>query len=84
MKVTKTYHAVHDQDGNIRSVFATTSSVGAREMMTPAQGCLISQVNIEERELPGEDAKELQGLMKRYRVDTSRMGSLVKKSTSQE
>jgi len=86
MKETRTYHAVHDQDGNIKSIFATTSSLGAREMMTPQQGYSVSQVNLGELKIRGElklageeDANELRELMKGYRVDTSIVSSLVKK-----
>ncbi len=91
MKETKTYYAVHDQDGNIKSIFVTTSSVGARQMMTPQKGCSISQVNLQGFKIPGEsrivsdeDADQLRELSKHYRVDTSIAGSFVKKSTNQE
>jgi hypothetical protein len=85
MKVTKTYHVVHDQDGNIKSVFATTSSVDARDMLTPAQGYLVSQVDFKVFEAAGEDPSKLRELMNRHRVDTSIVGSLInKKTTSQE
>jgi hypothetical protein len=87
MKEAKTYHAVHDQDGNIKSIFVTASSVGAQQMMTPGKGCSISQVNLHELKIPGEfkitgeeDADRLREFRKHYRVDTSIVGSLVKKN----
>ena len=61
MKETKTYHAVHDQNGNIKSIFVTTSRVGAQQMMTPERGCSVSQVNPRELKIsaksksPGEE-----------------------------
>lgn len=89
MKETKTFHAVHDQNGNIKSIFWTTSSAPAQQMMTPEKGCSVSQVNLREQLTVAQESKltggleanQLRMLSKRYRVDTSTAGSLVKKST---
>jgi hypothetical protein len=89
MKETKTYHAVHDQNGNIKSIFIATSSAGAREMMTPEPGCSVSPVNLQGLKIPAElklvtdeDANQLRELMKHYRVDTSIVSTLIKKSAN--
>jgi len=87
-----TYHAVHDHNGNIKSFYVTTSSFGAQVTMTPEPGCSVSQVNLPEQlKIPGElkltkeeDANQLLELMKQYRVDTSTVGTLIKKPASQK
>ena len=86
MKEKTTYHAVHDQDGNIKSIFTTTSSAGAQQMMTPGKGSLVSEVKVDALKLSAgfkvageEDANQLRELMKHYRVDTSIVSSLKSK-----
>lgn len=90
MEKAPTYHAVHDPDGNIRSIFLNSSSSGARLMMTPEAGCSVSQVKLHEQRIPGElglahedDANQIRELMRRYRVDISVVGELVEKKTTQ-
>jgi hypothetical protein len=91
MTETEIYHAVHDHDGNIRSIFVTRSSVGAGEMMTPEQGCSVSQVSPRALKIPKslkliseDDAKQIRNLLKQYRVDTSIVGSVVKRVSKSE
>jgi hypothetical protein len=75
------YHAVHDQSGNIKSIFRVTSGVGAQATMVPAKGRLVSQVNLDELKLSGKTFREqVRALSKLYRVDTSTVASFLKKT----
>ncbi len=87
MKDEKTYHVVHDENGNIRSIVVSTSGVGARAMIAPAPGCSVTQVKVEDLNLKfdnEEDAKQVREVMKQHRVDTSVAGSLIKRSPKQK
>ena len=90
MNETKIYHAVHDQHGNIKSIFVTTSSTGGREMMTPGQGHSVTRLNLEDDKILGEfnlaedDANFIRHLMNHYRVDPESAGSLVRKVADQK
>ena len=90
MKETKTYHAVHDESGSIRSMFVTTSAVGARLTMTPSHGCFVSPMNLQGLKLRSptltseEGVRELRELRKMYRVDTSGAGQPLKKAADRD
>jgi hypothetical protein len=75
------YHAVHDQNGNIRSIFRITSSTGAQGTIVPSKGHFVSQVNLDELKLSGKTFREQgRALSKLYRVDTSTVASFLKKT----
>jgi hypothetical protein len=87
MKNEKIYHAVHDEQGNIRAISTSTSSVGGIAMMVAPQGCSVTQVKVEDVNLnldKEEDLTQTREMLKHYRVDTSGAGSLVKASQKQK
>jgi hypothetical protein len=81
----KTCHVVHDLIGNIKSAFWVTNSTGVQPMMMPRKGYLVTRVNLHEVKLPGKSKSSVEErvrvLSKLYRVDTSSVGSLVKKKS---
>jgi hypothetical protein len=84
MPTTKTYQAEHETNGNITSIFVTTSSVGTQVTLTPDRGNSVSQFDLpsqlqDDFELAGEEqVNRIIELQRQHRLDMSRKGTLVK------
>jgi hypothetical protein len=78
-------NAVHDATGNIKSIFATISDVGAQQTLVPSRGYFVSRVELGSpisnkfKLMNEQEANDLRELRKHQRVDASLSGTLVRR-----